>query len=274
MANLISTLRTIKPSLEEKRIIPTKVWSPLSSFSKMNKEQLAVKLAALSRIDSARYLKEKIELESRVDRYTREVKDAKRRLKESIEKIESIKSASTIESKKKEIERIMNNLLVQHFEYVEPGVTVFTTEFIKKDKRILGIYRIWIDWSIDDARRAIRIFNVYKRTPGYDHPCISNGKLCMGNSESVILQHFREKNVYVLVETLIAFLVSENISHGYIRDWDSFDRQCSKLTAPFKFEDKDVRPNTSSNGVDWVRAMRELEADINNAPQANDDVPF
>lgn len=265
MPDLIRTLRSIKPSLDQKRVIPTRAWSPLSAYTRMDKAKLAIKLASLSMVDHRNLEQEKLSIDSTIDNYTRELKTHKKKSKELEEKIAHARNSNNPLIKQKEIDRIMNNLLIQHFEFVDPAVTVFTTEFIKKGTRVLGIFRIWIDWSKPDPGDGggVRIINVYKRTPGYDHPCISSGKLCMGDAAETIKKHFRERNVYILLETLIAFLVSENVSHGYIRTWENWSSQCSRLTKELTFADLGIQPGTSMNGANATRIMGELINQLN-----------
>lgn len=262
MTNLAQTLRSIKPVLEEKKIIKTKSWSLHSSVHKLDSETMARKLASISVSDLGDLERQRDSVGRDVSSYTTALRDRKKALVEIEKKIEYAKKANDVSEKKKEIDRIMNNLLIEHYEFVEPVVTIFTTEFLKKGLRIMGVYRIWIDWSKDSAGSAIRIINVYKRAGTYDHACISNGSLCMGNSRDVIEQNFKERNVFALLETLISFIVSEDVHSGYIHSWEDWDRQATKNTRELTFESCGIRPGTSGRAVDIQRISRQIESQL------------
>ena len=85
----------------------------------------------------------------------------------------------------------------------------------------------------------------------------------MGTAESTIQKHFQEKNVYILLETLIAFLVSENVSHGYINNWDAWSNQCSKLKKEFKFSELYITPKNYSSGGVTSSIMNEIIERLN-----------
>jgi hypothetical protein len=244
---LIQFLQQSGPAAAEKAGIVSKQIDILTKLPEFDLTSIAKKVAELD-LTALRALMQQKENSLRdFNSSMRKAKELRVQLTGLDKELEGFKNTQkVVDERKKQLDKIFEKLLIRHAEYIENNVTVFTTEFLRKGPRQLGIFRIWIDWNKSYVRDAIRVVNFYKRNGGNDHPCISNGELCMGTAETTLRDHFQQKNLFILLETIMAFLLSEDISKGYIKNWDTWLRGCRKVSSDFSFSTLNIRPNRTT----------------------------
>lgn len=240
MSQILQTIRRYGPEITQKYKFPV-ADIKVSVFKNLPEMQLDEAAKGLTVTDLSTIHALTSEKDS-VGREINNLSDMLRQKKEQLQRVQrQLEAASDIEKsldiKKKELQRILETLAIKHVEFIRPGVTIFTTEMLKINDDILGIFRIWIDWNAPNFRDAIRVVNVYHRNCGHDHPCISGGGICMGNAEEAFRQNFQKRDVYALVESIVSFLISPNVSHGYITRWPDFFEDCEKVRPNFDMQE-------------------------------------
>jgi len=105
-------------------------------------------------------------------------------------------------------------------------------------KRKIGKYLIRIDPFARKIDDKIRISNIWKRVfneeeeqeskDWYDHPYISNSRLCLGNTGEDFENLFREREIFGLVELAIDFLRINKGGNPHI-PWDEWFKQIRPL---------------------------------------------
>lgn len=243
---LISFLQQAGPASAEKVGLTTPNSSFALSLPPLDLDSTAKKVAELDLKSLRSLARDRETALENANQYARKVRELRAVLLELDRRISVFGDEEKfVKERKKQLDQVFKNLLISHVEYVENNVTIFTTQFLKKQQRLLGIFRIWIDWNASSSSSGISILNFYKRNGGCDHPCISGGRLCMGTAAETIEKHFREKNVFVLLETLMAFLLSENVSHGYIKSWSTWLSGRRAVPRGFSFDSQGIRPVTT-----------------------------
>jgi len=259
---LLQFLRTSGPEVAEKAglLKTTNIFDRLQDFdiNKISRQVAELDLVALRSL-----LSDKKRASEEFNNNSRKIRELRETLKSLEQRIEVYKDVDKIvDARKKQLNKIFKNLFIHHVEYVENNVTIFTTEFLKIKDRQLGIFRIWIDWNKSDARSAIRVINFYKRNGQNDHPCVQNGQICMGNADQSIREHYAQKDLFVLLETIISFLLSENISRGYIREWSVWLKGCGRVAHDFSFSSLNIRPYKTTPPEPLIRGAQEQEAQV------------
>jgi hypothetical protein len=232
----------IRQILEDKDVLPKRAWSPSFDFRFTAREDFAKKIINTVIADVSILEHRRNEIGTSVNLLQDEVRRKRKELEDTEKRLEAVKSSFSVEGKQQEIDRIMSNLLIQGYEFRDPAVTIFTTEFLRKENIILGVFRIWIDWSKRNASEALAIINVYKGAGHNDHPCLSNGRLCLGNFSTPLEAAYKEKNLFVLLETVMAFLAQENPPSGYYHSWAEWNRSTAKRDKNFDFSSYGIRP--------------------------------
>ena len=240
---LISFLQQAGPASAEKVGLTTPNSSFALSLSPLDLDSTAKKVAELDLKTLRSLTRDKETALTRANEHARALREIRTILLQLDQRISVFGDEEKfIKERKRQLEQIFKNLLIVHVEYVENNVTIFTTQFLKKQQRLLGVFRIWIDWNATDAYNGVRVLNFYKRNGGCDHPCISGGRLCMGTAAETLEKHFREKNIFVLLETVMAFILSEDVSHGYIKSWSTWLSGRRAIPRGFSFDSMGIRP--------------------------------
>lgn len=241
--NLVSSLRSIKRDIDRKKIfrqgsflLPTNL--PNENLNKVSKDL------------SKKIIIEKVEVEKSIEikrreiqQYTSALRDKKRMVTQLEERLEKMNKKDVEGDVSKSFDMIMKHLPIEHIQFIEPAVTIFTTSIFKKNNKIMGAYRIWIDWAYKEHRHAIRVVNIHHEAGSHPHPCIgSNASLCEGNATNELKKYYESKNIYDLVEALVAFLLSDNVSNGYISNWDRWFEQLHDVDPDTVFSRRSIRP--------------------------------
>lgn len=227
MAAISRSLNSIKNDLINKKILSSAAWSLPTTFSKTDEKQLKKTIAALPFLEMSVILREKRQLEENINYLTNDLKNRKVQLKKALEKMEEIDKLIKSQDVYKPFEKIIEQFPIKHVEILGALTTVFTTELIKKDDRVVGSFRIFIDWTKSSWENAVVVRNLYKSDGGYDHPCISSGRICSGTATTTFRECFLKKDIYGLVEALISFIVSDDVHAGFIRSWNDFHTRAS-----------------------------------------------
>lgn len=226
MNNLVSSLQNIKNDIRRKKIFSKLRFSLPSNLPKEDFKRDAKKLSKFINIDLVALLKTRKSVDVDIQSYTKALRDKKKRAKLIDTKLKAFKGKNIEKNIYKYFNKIIDKLPVEHVELIDPAVTIFTTSIFKKEDKIMGAYKIWIDWGKQQHGDAIRIVNLHHDAGGHPHPCVgSDGRICEGNAGMTFQKYYREKDIYNLLESLIGFLLSDNINSGYITRWESFFSQ-------------------------------------------------
>ena len=108
------------------------------------------------------------------------------------------------------------------------------TAKIDEKKRRIGKFLIRLDPFAKDTNDKIRVANFWKRVfrsgefTYYDHPHISNSKLCAGNIYEDLVEVFEKREIFNLVMLVISFLRTTHTGEPYI-GWDDWLDQARPL---------------------------------------------
>lgn len=135
---------------------------------------------------------------------------------------------------KKDIDKsdIFDRGLVHSINYQENCLYVITKELrfyagtpidgrTIKDDIDLGHYLIKIDPRYPD--NMIKGISALDYTGDYSGPCIKNGSICWGSSETEYRRLSRKCDIVGLIDFVIGYIMSVNDEHGYI-SWDGYFR--------------------------------------------------
>lgn len=242
-SNLVSSLASIKRDIDRKKIFRSVAFSLPANLPKENLNKVSKDL-------SKKIVIEKVEIEKNVEvkrkeiqQYTSALRDKKRMVTQLEERLEKMNKKDVEGDVSKSFDKIMKHLPIEHIQFVEPAVTIFTTSIFKKNNKIMGAYRIWIDWAYKRHSDAIRVVNIHNEAGSHPHPCIgSSANLCEGNATNELKKYYDSKNIYDLVEALIAFLLSDNVTSGYITSWNRWFEQLHDVDPDTVFSRRSIRP--------------------------------
>lgn len=116
-----------------------------------------------------------------------------------------------------------------------PGyAVVIETEKLKRGRRIIGNFKIKLDFR-EDIEDFLLAINYYQRVRNhYDHPAISHGKVCWGNKlGGAAKEAFRERNLSDLLETFIDLVQETTDSETYIK-WSEFFEDAERMPGNFE----------------------------------------
>lgn len=116
--------------------------------------------------------------------------------------------------------------------------------------RRIGKYLIRLDPFAREIGNRLRIANLWKRvyrsgeSTYYDHPCIRNSELCMGNGYEDFEEVFKKKEIYNLVMLAIGFL-RKNHTVGPYESWNDWLNEARPLP-----EGSELFPNRNYSLID------------------------
>lgn len=245
MQNLTNALYNLKNEFRRKHIFTDQEFSLPSNLPKQDAKSNSLELAKVIDRDKAKLLQSLRYKENDIQNYTRSLRDIKKQKAEIDEKLSKFKDDNISKELYKQLNLITKKLPIEHIEFVNPSVTIFTTSVFKKYDKIMGSYRIWVDWSYDNVSYALRIVNVHHDSDGHPHPCVNtSGQVCMGNAHSVFTKYYRSRDLYHLIEAITGFIVADDIQAGYITQWDRWFSHLNEHDSNTIFTRRGIAPRS------------------------------
>lgn len=243
MSGLVTSLYTIKSDIQRKRLFRQGTFALPSDLPKEDLDKVSKDLSKkiiIERTELSHLIKQQDE---NIQRYMEEVRQRRKKKEEAEQKLLKFNEKDIERDITKHFDRILKALPIEHIEFVQQAVTIFTTSVLKKHNKIMGSYRIWIDWNCAVHSDAIKVVNIHHEAGNHPHPCVgSSANICEGNASVTFRKYYDEKNIYDLVESIIGFLLSEDVTNGYITSWDRWFEQLNVVDPKTVFSRRGIRP--------------------------------
>ncbi len=243
MSSLVGSLMSINGDIQRQGIFKAKSFLLPPNLKPVDINAVSKSLSKKIHIESV-VLEQSIEEKKRdIQSATESLRCTKQMVRDYEARLQAMLVKNDSDEISKSLKKIINSLPIEHVEFVDPAVTIFTTSVFKKSDKIMGAYRIWIDWNYRNYSHAMRVVNITHDSGSHPHPCVaSDGHICEGNAASTFKKYYEEKDVYSLLESIIGFLLSDDIRAGYISSWNRFFEQLNNVNPAEVFSSRSIVP--------------------------------
>lgn len=167
-------------------------------------------------------------LEAALKLREKELEEWKGRKKLAIKRVGKFKESvgSLGEGRWQGVQNILNKLPVKDVEVVkirntysgfkDENVVIFNTEELKRGRRTIGTFKIAVD-----SEYNVFAFNMSFSYGSLDHPAISGGSPCWGNTGSKFLKTTEARDIFGLVEMMLEFITESGDSNAY-KSWSGW----------------------------------------------------